>query len=126
MADALCNFAASDTDKPAVDQLAVATIDEAAALPDVTIPILILRPIENVFLGRQRAAIELAVRSGWILTLDSISASRGRGAIAVNPRRRAMINVMIDTGMTRGGIDELTLPELLHRIEEKRTAASSW
>ena len=56
-------------------KLAVATIDEAAALPDVNIPILILRPIENVFLGRQRAAIELAIRSGWILTIDSMSAA---------------------------------------------------
>src|SRR5580765_3193448 len=76
VADALCNFSIDDgTDKPAVDQLAVATIDEAAALPDVTVPILILRPIENVFLGRQRASIELAVRNGWILTLDSLSAA---------------------------------------------------
>ena len=61
VADALCNFSIDGTDKPSVDNLAVATIDEAAALPEVNVTILILRPIENVFLGRQRAAIELAV-----------------------------------------------------------------
>src|SRR5207237_3327309 len=77
IADALCNFSIDGTGPasglpPAVDNLAVATIDEAAALPEVNVPILILRPIENVFLGRQRAAIELAGNSGWILTIDSL------------------------------------------------------
>src|SRR3954470_17483456 len=84
VADALCNFSIDGTEKAAVDQLAVATIDEAAALPDVNVPILILRPIENVFLGRQRAAIELAIRSGWVLTIDSLSAADDVARIAVN------------------------------------------
>jgi len=119
VADALCNFSADGTEKGAVDQLAVATIDEAAALPDVNVPILILRPIENVFLGRQRAAIELAVRSGWTLTIDSMSAADDVARIAVNCARRALINVMIDTGMTRGGIDPTELDELLRRIEAR-------
>src|SRR3954470_4094463 len=119
VADALCNFAIDGSDQPAVDQLAVATIDEAAALPDVSVPVVILRPIENVFLGRQRAALELAIRSGWILTIDSMTAADDVARIAVNCARRAMINIMIDTGMTRGGIDERTLPDLLHRIEAR-------
>ena len=119
VADALCNFTLDGTDQPAVDQLAVATIDEAAALPDVNVPILVLRPIENAFLGRQRAAIELAVRSGWILTLDSMSAADDVAHIAVNCQRRALINVMIDTGMTRGGIDEASLNDLLRHIETR-------
>lgn len=119
VADALCNFAIDGTDRAAVDQLAVATIDEAAALPDVPVPVLILRPIENVFLGRQRAAIELAVRSGWILTIDSISAADDVARIAVNCQKRALINIMIDTGMTRGGIDDRALPDLLRRIEAR-------
>jgi alanine racemase len=119
VADALCNFSLDGEDRPAVDQLAVATIDEAAALPDVTVPILILRPIENAFLGRQRAAIELAVRSGWILTIDSLSAADDVARIAVNCQSRAMINVMIDTGMTRGGIDEASLNDLLRHIETR-------
>jgi alanine racemase len=119
VADALCNFSLDGSDKSAVDQLAVATIDEAAALPDVNIPILILRPIENAFLGRQRAAIELAARSGWILTIDSMSAADDVARIAVNCQKRAMINVMLDTGMTRGGVPEQDLTELLRRIEAR-------
>jgi alanine racemase len=119
VADALCNFSIDGSDRGAVDQLAVATIDEAAALPDVNVPILILRPIENVFLGRQRAALELAIRSGWVMTIDSLSAADDVARIAVNCQRRAMINVMIDTGMTRGGCDPGTLNDLLHRIEAR-------
>ena len=119
VADALCNFAIDGADKPAVDQLAVATIDEAAVLPDVNIPIVILRPVENAFLGRQRAALELAIQSGWILTIDTLSAADDIARIAINCKHRAMLNIMIDTGMTRGGIDERTLPELLHRIEAR-------
>ena len=119
VADALCNFASGDADQPAVDQLAVATIDEAAALPDVNVPVVILRPIENAFLGRQRASLELAIRSGWILTIDSLAAADDVARIAVNCQRRAMVNVMLDTGMTRGGIDEATLPELLRRVEAR-------
>ena len=49
MADALCNFGdvTDGTTRRAVDQIGVATIGEAAALPDLDVPILILRPIEN-------------------------------------------------------------------------------
>src|SRR3954462_10345930 len=65
VADALCNFSADDSDNPAVDQLAVASIDEAAQLPELTAPILVLRPIENAFLGAQRSAIELAIVCGF-------------------------------------------------------------
>ena len=123
VADALCNYSLDGTDKPAIDQIAVATIDEAAALPDVTVPILILRPVENVFLGRQRAAIELAVHSGWILTIDSMSAADDVSRIAVNCQKRAMINIMLDTGMTRGGIDCADLPNC--SAKSKLAAASN-
>ena len=65
VADALCNFAMEDaSDAPAVDQLAVASIDEAADLPEVSVPVMVLRPIENAFVGRQRAAIAYAIRAG--------------------------------------------------------------
>lgn len=121
VADALCNFSSDATDasrpgRPLVDQLGVATIDEAAALPEVNVPILILRPIENVFLGRQRSEIELAIHNGWTLTIDTMTAADDIARIAVNCQKRALINVMIDTGMTRGGIAEQSVAELLHRI----------
>src|SRR5215207_3724918 len=55
VADALCNFTGDDAGSPAVDALAVATIDEAAALPVADVPTLIFQPVENGFLGGQRA-----------------------------------------------------------------------
>src|SRR5439155_12828737 len=66
VADALCNFSGSGgQEAPAVDMLGVATIDEAAALPDVDVPVMVLQPVENSFLGQQRARVELAIRNGW-------------------------------------------------------------
>src|SRR3982750_1466802 len=53
VADALCNFATDESDSPAVEQLAVASMDEAAQLVETLLPITILRPVENVFLGQQ-------------------------------------------------------------------------
>src|SRR5688572_17771741 len=66
VADALCNFAsAGAVEPPAVDCLAVASIDEAEALPDVPIPVIIFRPVENGFVGRMRQRIEHAIRNDW-------------------------------------------------------------
>jgi alanine racemase len=117
VADTLANFSIDDSERPAVDTFAVATIDEAADLPTSELPILILRPIENVYLGRQRASIEYAVRSGWTLTIDTPSAVDDVARIAVACNRRGLINVMIDTGMARGGVSLEGFPFLVERIE---------
>jgi len=117
VADALCNFSTGETDAPAVDQLAVASIDEAAALPDINLPILVLRPIENAYLGSERAAIELAIQSNWILTIDTPAAAGDVARIAMAMGKRALVNVMLDTGMTRGGCPVDRMSELLSRIE---------
>src|SRR5215218_5352335 len=60
VADALCNFSdgSSDADAPAVDALAVASIDEAHTLPDLGVTVIVFRPVENTFVGRQRAKLE--------------------------------------------------------------------
>jgi len=117
VADALCNFASDGSSSPAVDAIAVANIDEAAALPDVKVPILVFRPLENAFLGRQRSKLEEAVRNNWVLTLCSGSGADDLARIAVACERRASVQVMVDTGMTRAGVDVSHLPELLHRID---------
>src|SRR4051812_14283026 len=45
--DELCNFASGlESDRPAVDALAVASIEEADALPDVSVPVIVFRPVE--------------------------------------------------------------------------------
>lgn len=106
VADALCNFTdgATGFDCPAVDALAVASIDEADALPEVGVPILVLRPVENTFMGRQRSRLEAAVRRGWILTVCNSSAADDVARVALACGVRARVQVMIDTGMTRSGV----------------------
>jgi len=116
VADALCNYSTGASDSPAVDAIAVANVDEAASLPAISLPILIFRPLENAFLGRQRSKLEEAVRNSWVLTLCSIAGAEDLARIAIACGKRASVQVMVDTGMTRAGVDLSHLPELLHRI----------
>ena len=81
--DTLCNFTSSDAEPPMVDGLAVADIDEAAGLPPCDLPIVILRPVENAYMGAQRARLEAAAQHGWVLTLASRSAAQDLARIAV-------------------------------------------
>jgi alanine racemase len=131
--DALCNFgnapgnpgdafdasthAPADA-PPIVDQFAVATIDEAAQLPPVALPVLILRPVENVYLGRSRSALELAVRQGWVLTLASPAAADDLARVAVACGRRCAVHVAVDSGLSRCGVALEDLDALLARIEQ--------
>ncbi|HEY8749035.1 MAG TPA: alanine racemase [Tepidisphaeraceae bacterium] len=117
VADALCNFSSDGSKSPAVDAVAVANIEEAAALPDVKVPVIIFRPLENAFLGRQRLKLEHAVKNGWVQTLCSVAGANDLARIAMACEKRAAVQVMVDTGMTRAGIDAAHLPELLHRIQ---------
>lgn len=121
VADALCNFTdgVAGFDNSAVDALAVASIDEADALPDVGVPILILRPVENAFIGRQRSRLEAAVRRGWILTVCSLTAADDVARIAQACGMRARVQVMIDTGMTRSGVCTEKVSDLLAVIESR-------
>lgn len=118
VADALANFA-DDSGRSAVDGFAVATIDEAADLPETPLPVSILRPVENCFLGRQRAAIELAIHSGWTLTICSMSAVDDVSRIAQSIGKRASVQVMIDTGMTRSGVQPSQTADVLRKIETR-------
>lgn len=121
VAETLCNFAdgAFAADAPAVDALAVATIDEAAGLPELSVPVIIFRPVENAYLGRQRQKLEEAIRAGWVLTVCSGAAADDLARLAVTCGRRAMLQVMVDTGMTRSGVCPQHLAALLHRIDAR-------
>lgn len=99
-----------------VDQFAVATAEEAAALGEVSKPIMLLRPIENVFLGRQRDAIEYAIRHGWTLTLSSPNAAADVARIALHLQTRARVQLMLDTGMVRCGCPADQFDALLERV----------
>jgi alanine racemase len=118
VADTLYNFSDGSVGNsgPAVDALAVASIDEADALPDVGAAVIVFRPVENTFVGRQRAKLELAIRSGWTLTVCSPAAADDVARVAQACERRAAVQVMVDTGMTRSGVCVDSLDELLLKI----------
>ena len=120
--DALANFSTNDFGTPSVDAFAVADLDEAAALPAVELPVLVLRPVENCFVGRQRAKVELAVKQGWWLTVATPTAADDVARIAIASGRRAHLHVMVDTGMSRAGVDPADLDALLERIERRSMA----
>ena len=114
--DALYNFSTDQMEGPAVDALAVATIDEAEQLPGTDLQTIIFRPIENSYLGGQRARIETAIRNNWVLTLCNPSVADDIARIAVSMGRRCSVQIMIDTGMTRSGIDVEDFDHLLNAI----------
>lgn len=131
VAEALSNLSIPDRDyvAPAVDALAVATIDEAADLAPARsrLPIVIFQPVENAFIGSHRAQIELAIVNGWTLTLCSKSAAddvaRIAGSIGASRggagrHLRANVQVMIDTGMARSGECAYRARELIDRIAQ--------
>ena len=120
--DALANFSTNDFGTPSVDAFAVADLDEAAALPDVPQPILVLRPVEGCFVGRQRSRVEAAVRAGWWLTVATATAADDVARIAASVGKRAHLHVMVDTGMGRGGVAPGDLDQLLDRIDQRPRA----
>jgi alanine racemase len=114
--DTLCNFTDGKNEAPVVDGLAVADIDEAAALRPVDLPVTILRPVENAYLGEQRARLELAAQSGWILSLASAAAADDLNRICISRGIRASVQIMLNTGLNRGGADPADFPELVAKI----------
>jgi len=114
--DTLCNFAIGDAEPPAVDALAVADIDEAAALAPCDLPVTVLRPVENAYLGAQRARLEAAIHQGWVLTLASGCAADDLARIAHARGQRANIQVMVNTGLNRAGVDIADFDALIQKI----------
>jgi alanine racemase len=114
--DTLCNCSISEVEPPVVDSLAVADIDEAAALPQCDLPIFILRPVENAYLGSQRSRLELAAQNGWILTVTSPSAADDLNRIALARGQRASVQIMVNTGMNRCGVEHAEFESLARKI----------
>lgn len=114
--DTLCNFSGNDAEPPMVDALAVADIDEAAALMSCDLPVLVLRPVENAYLGTQRSRLEAATQHGWVLTLTSPAAAQDLARIAQTRGQRTNVQVMVNTGLNRAGVDLEDLDRLLDKI----------
>jgi alanine racemase len=117
VADTLANFSTRKYEAPLVDALAVASIDEAERLPHTILPVYIFRPVENCFLGRQRSRIEQAIRNAWVMTVCSSSAADDVARIATSIGKRAVVQVMLDTGMTRSGVTAEDLADLIDTIQ---------
>lgn len=103
VADALTSYSLDELEAPVVDALAVATMDEASELSTTQIPVHILRPLENIFVGQHRQEIENALRVGHSFTVVSETAARDLSRIATAINRKALVHVMVDTGMCREG-----------------------
>jgi alanine racemase len=119
--DALYNFSIDAMEGPFADALAVTTAEEAQQLPNTSLTTYIMRPMENSFLAGQRSNIETAIRNGWVLTLCSRYAADDVARIALASGKRAAVQVMVDTGMTRAGVADGKLAELIDRIESHAT-----
>ena len=117
VADTLTNFSSGTVEGPAVDALAVATFDEAAALGEQDAPIQVLRPVEATSIGQQREQIERAIREGWTITLCSSAAALDIARLAAGCARRASVQVMIDTGMAREGAPPQTVNWIVSAVE---------
>jgi alanine racemase len=117
VADTLANFSTRKYEAPLVDALAVASIDEAERLPHTILPVYVFRPVENCVLGRQRSRIEQAIRNGWVMTICSGSAADDVARIATSIGKRAPVQIMLDTGMTRSGVTAEDLGDLVDTIQ---------
>lgn len=116
VADALENFESEKLAAPVAHALAVATIEEAAALPASELSVLVFQPVENGLVGSNRAALELAICAGWTLTLCSKSAADDVARVALAIGKRASVQVMIDTGLARSGVGVSRATELLEKV----------
>lgn len=98
------------------DALAVASLDEALALPEVGLPVVVFRPVENIYVGRQREQLEEAIGRGWTLTICSAAAAGDVARLALGMGKRAAVQVKIDTGMSRSGVDDGEAHEVIDAV----------
>lgn len=114
--DTLTNFEYDGVEPPLVDAFAVANIDEAAAFPVTNLPVYVFRPVENAYIGQQREKLEAAIRNGWILTVCTPAAAEDVARLALACGKRANVQIMIDTGMNRSGVQLDRFRDLFARI----------
>ena len=113
VADVLTNFYTNDLPAPAADAFAVATIAEAEQLGDVEVPVMVLRPVECVYLGDNRQELEAAISRGFVLSIISAAAADDVARIAERLETRANVQIMLDTGMSREGCDAAAFREVV-------------
>lgn len=114
--DVLTNFYTPQVPAPAVDAIAVASLAEGEALPELEVPVFVLRPVECVYLGDNRAELEDALRRGFILSLISTAAVDDVARLAERLKVRAGVQVMLDTGITREGCEPASFRKVIAAV----------
>lgn len=89
--------------RPLVDAVAVATLDEADAIGRISVPLFVLRPIESYSFHHARKQLEAGVRAGWVLTVNCVQTIKDIGRVARSMGLPALVQVALDTGMSRAG-----------------------
>ena len=118
VADTLCHFAIADDTEPPVHRLIVASVEEATAIPVVPRPITILKPVELTYVGKTRELYEHAIKRGWTLTLATPSGADDLARVARKAGTRAVVQVLIDTGLSRCGCDLSEVQKLVDRVRQ--------
>jgi alanine racemase len=77
----------------------------------------VLRPVENVYVGRERQRLEMAAREGWILTVGTVAAASDLARIALAAQKRLSVQIMLDTGFGREGMCPDGLDDLICAID---------
>lgn len=93
-----------------VDCFAVGSVDEAEQIQFLNKDVLILLP-QNL------RNTERAIKSGFILTLDSFQTLEIIEKIAPGVRKTARVHLKIDSGMSRLGFNEKQLCELVAKLQ---------
>lgn len=121
VADALCRLCPSEgPQRPAAAMLAVHSIEEAAevdgVLGGIGTPIIVLRPVSNVYAGRNRKLLEHAIRRGFILTLLDGGGADDTARAAERVGQRANVHLALDTGMCRENVAREEFADLVRKV----------
>lgn len=104
------------------DRLVVATLDEAAALPaplfSPPLPVTVLRPIDL----ESGDAVDAAIEAGWQLTVGSAAAASSLAGRAARRGARVPVQVMLDTGLNRCGVEPAAFAEVARAVRSRPDA----
>ena len=114
--DVLTNFYTPQVPAPAVDAIAVASLAEAEMLPEIEVPIYVMRPVECVYVGSNRLELEEAMQRGVVLSVISTAAVDDISRLAERLGIRAAVQVILDTGMTREGCEPASFRKVIASI----------
>ncbi len=105
MASVVDALFAGDDPQNVPHALAVATLEEALAVPGHDVPVMCLRPVELVWSPGNAKLLDDAITAGIWLSVNTAEAAGDIARRAERLGKRADVQVMLDTGMCREGCD---------------------